>query len=79
MVFAVRFDVDGPRLLEPGASSEIFSSTSRRIMSCSLTCGVSFSSSATFSRCTLGKKLETPAKPGIGAAPRARRRRPGRS
>ena len=38
-------------------------------MSCSLTCGVSFSSSATFSRCTLGKKLDTPAKPGIGAAP----------
>ena len=32
-------------------------------MSCSLTCGVSFISSATFSRCTLGKKLDTPAKP----------------
>ena len=38
-------------------------------MSCSLTCGVSFSSSATFSRCTLGKKLPSPPKPGIGAAP----------
>ena len=66
IVFAVRSEVDGPEVARcrPGASSEIFSSTSSRMMSCSLTCGVSFISSATFSRCTFGKpKLPKPPKP----------------
>ncbi len=70
MVLAVRSEVDGPRLLAPGASSEIFSSTSRRMMSCSFTCGVSFISSATFSRCTCGNRLPRPS-PSPPAAPAA--------